>query len=294
MAMSDELDPPIGPRWLTRAERQARDQGEQVDALLEPIARPRMAAHLTASREVLDAIESVLDHMLQTTDLDPQAPTRAAALWLLMGRCVGQQRAVLALVELGMAVEAQPLGRAIIEMTNIVTAIAAGGPVGEKLAQQWIADGDAYVKAQAARRGVAISFDDRAADERVFRPLDIKSLDDAEKRIYDYFGRASHGRRASTLESYYSPTRSMARGGRYALLDQVLAVEWASSSTERVVRSAMTMLLPFYGQNFVMERIVPLYERIEAIRREQPLAAKTVAAQARVRRYPFWPAAAGE
>lgn len=258
--------------------------------MLEPLLRPRIAAHVSTCRQALEVVERELDQLVETLDLDPTASTRAAGLWLLMGRCVGQQRAVLLLAEHGMAVEGQPLDRAIKEMTNVIKAIAAEGPAAEKLARKWLSDGDAYVKAQAGRRGMASPFYDAAKEEAAFGALGISSLSAADKRVHDYLSRASHGRRSSMLESYYVETRHMARGGRYASLDLAKAVDWASSTTAGVVLGASVMLLPFRGQKYVEETVLCLHDAIEAIRKDQPLDAEAVAADVGLARYPFWPA----
>lgn len=227
---SDELDPPLARRALTAGEREARERGREIDAALEPIVRPRIAAHISACRQALDVIEAELDRMSETLSIEPAASTRASALWLLLGRCVGQQRAVLLLAEHGMAVEGRPLDRTIKEMTNLVKAIGADGPVAEKLGRQWLSDGESYVKAQAGRRGTVAAFKNTEKEAEAFRRLGLESLDEADRAVFNDLGRAAHGRRSSVLESYYAPTRQMARGARYPLLDQAIAVEWARMS----------------------------------------------------------------
>jgi hypothetical protein len=117
---SDDLDPPLARRPLREDERNARESGREIDALLESVVRPRIAAHISACRQALDVIQGELDRLIDTLSIDPTARTRAAALWLLLGRCVGQQRAVLLLAEHGMAVEGRPLDRTVKEMTNLV------------------------------------------------------------------------------------------------------------------------------------------------------------------------------
>lgn len=256
--------------------------------MLEAIVRPRIAAHISACRQALDAIESELDRLTDTLDIDPTAGTRAAALWLLLGRCVGQQRAVLLLAEHGMAVEGRPLDRTVKEMTNFVKAMAADGQPAEKLARQWLADG-AYVKAQAGRRGMTLPFEHREKEAEAFRHLGVESLDAADKTVYDDLSRAAHGRRSSVLESFYPTTRHMARGGRYPLLDQVKAVEWASSTTSGVVLAAGVMLLGFYGLEYVTTNVLCLSTAINAIQDTQPLDSEAIAREAGLVGYPFWP-----
>jgi hypothetical protein len=287
----DDLDPPLARRLLREDEREARTRGREIDAALEPIVRPRIAAHIGACREALDVVEGELDRLTDTLSLDPTARTRAAALWLLLGRCVGQQRAVLLLAEHGMAVEGRPLDRTVKEMSNLVKAMAAQGQSAEKLARQWLADGHAYVKAQAGRRGMALPFENRAKEAEAFKHVGVESLNAADKSVYDDLSRAAHGRRSSTLESFYPPTRHMARGGRYSLLDQAKAVEWASSTTSGVVLAASAMLLPFYGQQYIEDNVLCLHVAIDAIRETQALDSDVIAREAGLTRYPFWPAA---
>jgi hypothetical protein len=287
----DDLDPPLAPRPLREAELQAREGGREIDAALESVVRPRMAAHIFASRQALDAIEGELDRLTDTLSIDPTARTRAAALWLLMGRCVGQQRAVLLLAEHGMAVEGRPLDRTVKEMANLVKAIAADGPEAEKLACQWLSDGQGYVKAQAGRRGMTLPFQDRTKEAEALKPLGLDSLSAADKRVYDYLSRAAHGRRSSMLESFYAPTRHMARGARYALLDQAKGVKWASGTTTGVVVAAGAMLLPFHGLDYVERNVLCLSAAIDAIRETQSLDSDVIARTVGLSRYPFWPAA---
>jgi hypothetical protein len=276
---------------LTAGERKARERGREMDAALEPIVRPRIAAHISACRQALDVIEAELDRMSETLSIEPTASTRASALWLLLGRCVGQQRAVLLLAEHGMAVEGRPLDRTIKEMTNLVKAMGADGPVAEKLARQWLSDAESYVKAQAGRRGTVAAFKNTEKEAEAFRHLGLKSLDEVDRAAFNDLGRAAHGRRSSMLESYYAPTRQMARGARYPLLDQAIAVEWASVTTNGVILAASAMLLGFYGQQYVESNVLCLMTGINAIRQTQPLDTDTIAREVGVSRYPFWPPA---
>jgi hypothetical protein len=287
----DDLDPALGRRPLREDERNARKSGREIDAVLESVVRPRIAAHISACRQALDVIEGELDRLIDTLSVDPAARTRAAALWLLLGRCVGQQRAVLLLAEHGMAVEGRPLDRTVKETANLVRAIAADGPAAEKLARQWLADGQAYVKAQAGRRGMTLPSQDRETEAEAFKYLGVKSLSAADKRVYDDLSRAAHGRRSSMLESFYAPTRHMARGARYALLDQAKAVEWASGTTSGVVLAACAMLPPFYGQEYVESNVLCLSAAIDAIRETQSLDSYVIARDVGLSRYPFWTAA---
>ncbi len=287
---SDDLDPPLARRPLREDEQDARASGREIDAALEPIVRPRIAAHISACRQALDVIERELDRLADTLSIDPTARTRAAALWLLLGRCVGQQRAVLLLAEHGMAVEGRPLDRTVKEMANLVKAMAADGQPAEKLARQWLADGQSYVKAQAGRRGMTLPSQDREKEAAAFKHLGVESLSAADKNVYDDLSRAAHGRRSSMLDSFYAPTRHMARGTRYALLDQAKAVEWASSSTSGVVLAASAMLLPFYGQEYVERHVLCLGVAIDAIRDTQPLDSDAIAREVGLSRYSFWPA----
>jgi hypothetical protein len=276
---------------LTAGEREARERGGEVDAALEPIVRPRIAAHISACRQALDVIEAELDRMSETLSIEPTASTRAAALWLLMGRCVGQQRAVLLLAEHGMAVEGRPLDRTIKEMTNLIKAMAADGPLAEKLTRQWLSDAESYVKAQAGRRGTVAAFKNTDKEAEAFRHLGLRGLDEADKAVFNDLGRAAHGRRSSMLESYYSPTRQMARGGRYPVLDQARAVEWASGTTNGVILAASAMLIGFYGLPYVESNVLCLMTGINAIRQTQPLDADKLAREIGLSRYPFWPPA---
>jgi hypothetical protein len=287
----DDLDPAIASRPLRQDELEARASGREVDAALEPVVRPRIAAHLSACRQALDVIEAELDRLTDTLSIDPTARTRAAALWLLLGRCVGQQRAVLLLAEHGMAVEGRPLDRTVKEMANLVKAMAADGQPAEKLARQWLTDGQAYVKAQAGRRGMTVPFENRDEEAKAFQHLGVDNLSAADKSVYDDLSRATHGRRSSMLDSFYAPTRHMARGTRYALLDQARAVEWASSTTSGVVLAASAMLLPFYGQKYIEDNVLCLYVAIGALRETQPLDLDVIAREVGLARYPFWPAA---
>lgn len=269
----------------------ARGSGREIDAALEEVVRPRIAAHISAARRALDVIENELDRLTDTLNIDPTAETRSAALWLLMGRCVGQQRAVLLLAEHGMAVEGRPLDRTVKEMTNVVKAIAAEGLEAEKLARQWLSDGHSYIKAQAGRRGMSLPFSAPGTEAEAFKHLGVKTLGAADKAVYDYLSQNAHGRRSSMFESLYTPTRQMARGARYALLDEARSVDWASSTTSGVVVAAGAMLLPFHGRDYVKSNVLCLGAAIAAIRTTQPLDPDVIAREVGLSRYPYWPAA---
>ncbi|WP_205697555.1 hypothetical protein [Conexibacter sp. SYSU D00693] len=124
---------------------------------------------------------------------------------------------------------------------------------------------------------MTVPLHDRDRKEETFKHLGVENLSAADKSVYDDLSRAAHGRRSSTLDSFYEPTRHMARGARYASLDQAKAVGWASSTTSGVVLAASAMLLPFYGQEYIESNVLTLYAAIGAIRETQPLASNAIA-----------------
>jgi hypothetical protein len=61
---------------------------------------------------------------------------------------------------------------------------------------------------------MTLPFQDRDKEAAAFKHLGVESLSAADKSVYEDLSRAAHGRRSSTLESFYEPTRHMARGTR--------------------------------------------------------------------------------
>jgi hypothetical protein len=250
------------------------------DAANQRIAGPRIEAQAMASRIVLDQLETWHQAILDTTNLDPSAETRGAAIWLVAGRCLGLAEAMWAQVRAGIDNEVLVTGRAIHEAARIVYAL--GDPEEDDLLRVWLDDEDKYrwVRPKAAREAHD-RFQEKLADamEREGQNR-LKSTLALNEELYDRLSRTAHSRRSSCINSYWPDGRRFTYGTHPSPLRRAAATEWAGSMTVEVALSVGDALSGFYGRQFFPTNVRPLIESIEAIRRDQPLGEEAIRAAA--------------
>ena len=104
-------------RWIANANRERASK----------IVEPRIEGHLKVYGIALDGLTQAHTGIPDETDLDLAGDTRAAAVWIVAGRCIGYARAVLTLVGAGYGGESAAQMRALHEANRLLSALADDG-----------------------------------------------------------------------------------------------------------------------------------------------------------------------
>jgi hypothetical protein len=249
-----------------------REEHRDQDAQLREIVKPRAEAHIAACRIVANDLQKLHQQIADTTDLDLDGYSRASAVWLLAGRCLGLHEVLIVQAEAGVDNEALVLGRALHEACNILMAFLAD-PEEEELVRLWLDDDGKhrYVKqgaARAAQDRYEASLNKAMADAGLPPLGNTKAL---KEDLYDRMSRTAHNRRSSCVSSLWKEGRKMAYGRAPSALRWASAVEWTSSMTVEVVNSVGDALRSFYQGNFFVKEMAPLVQSIDAIQKTCPL-----------------------
>jgi hypothetical protein len=282
-----ESNPPQPPRPIDgiriRARKmpgdvaQARLAAAADNAANEEVARPRIDAVLTACKLVAQDLEGLHSRYAEVTDLGLTGYSRASAIWLLSGRSLGLLRALLVQVEAGIGNEAMVTGRALHEANRVLFAFSV--PDADDLVRIWLDDEGrhGYVK-QGPARAAEQRYEDALAQAMEGAGLTpLESTREKTEELYDRMSRVAHSRRSSCVNSVWEPARQMAYGWHPSPLRRAGAASWAASMTGEVVNSVGDALRALYGkEKFFTNRIVPLRESLEAVRRTAPLDEESI------------------
>jgi hypothetical protein len=249
-----------------------REQHRKQDAQLREIVKPRAEAHIAACRIVAKDLQRWHQQIADTTDLDLDGYSRGSAVWLLAGRCLGLHEVMIVQAEAGIDNEGLVVGRALHEASNILMAFLAN-PDEEDLVRLWLDDDGKhrYVKQGAARAAQdRFETDLNEAMEKAGLPP-LGNTINLKEELYDRMSRTAHNRRSSCVSSLWKEGRQMAYGRAPSALRWASAVEWTASMTIEVVNAVGDALRSFYQGNFFVEKMAPLVQSIEAIRKTCPL-----------------------
>jgi hypothetical protein len=206
------------------------------------------------------------------TDLDLTAYSRASAIWLLSGRCLGLLEVLIVQAEAGIDNEATIVGRAIHEANRILFAFTADAE-DDELVRIWLDDEGkyGYVK-QGAARAVNDRFEENMNAALVDQGLPaIGTTKSGSEELYDRLSRTVHNRRSSCVSSVWVAGRSMAYGVAPNPLRRATTVEWTVSVTIEVANSVGDALRAFFGDGFFGSNVAPLIRELEAARKTLPL-----------------------
>ena len=249
-----------------------REQHRKQDAQLREVVKLRAEAQIAACRIVASDLQKWHQQIADRTDLDLDGYSRGSAIWLLAGRCLGLHEVMIVQAEAGVDNEGLVVGRALHEACNILMAFLADSEE-EKLVRLWLDDDGMhrYVK-QGAARAAQDRFEvnlnmamEKAGLPRLGNTINLK------EKLYDRMSRTVHNRRSSCVSSLWKEGRQMAYGRAPSALRWASAVEWTSSMTVEVVNSVGDALRSFYQGAFFVEKMAPLIQSIDAIRKTCPL-----------------------
>lgn len=272
-----DLEVKIAARSLPPEVAELRKLAAERDAILRPIVQPRIEGVIATIRELARRLQTWHAAIADTTDLDLIGHSRASAIWLLSGRCLGLLEALIVQAEAGIGDEALVVSRALHEADQILSAFIAD-PEDDELVRIWLKDEGrhGYVKQGAAR----------AVNDRYQQDLNahlaaqgfpiIGTTKSLTEELYDRSSRTTHNRRSSCLSSVSVGARSMAYGFAPDELRRAVTVSWSASVTFEVLNSVGDALSCFRGREFFVSKVAPLILQLQAVRETLPLDAESI------------------
>jgi hypothetical protein len=256
---------------------QARLAADADNALNEAVARPRIAAVLTACKLVAQELERLHRQYADMVDLDLTGYSRASALWLLSGRELGLLRALLVQVEAGICNEAMVTGRAMHEAAVVLASFSV--PDEEDCVRVFLNDEGkfGYVKQSKALAAQERYEEELAASMEAAGAPRIPPSKAKMEELYDRMSRGGHNRRSSIVDAFWEPGRLMAYGYNSSPIRQAGYASWAATMTieaANVVGDALRAL--YSSEQWFTRTIVPLIGSIEALRETQQLDERSI------------------
>jgi hypothetical protein len=272
-----DLEVKLSARDLPPEVVELRKIAAERDALLEEIVQPRVEGMIGTCRSLARQLQEWHAAIADHTDLDLTAYSRASAIWLLSGRCLGLLEVLIVQAEAGIDNEATIVGRAIHEANRILFAFIAD-PEDDELVRVWLDDEGkyGYVK-QGAARAVNDHFEEKMNAALVEQGLPaIGTTKAGSEELYDRLSRTVHNRRSSCVSSVWVGGRSMAYGVAPSPLRRATTVGWTASVTVEVVNSVGDALRAFFGEGFFGSNVAPLIREREAVRETLPLNEESI------------------
>jgi hypothetical protein len=270
----------VRPSSLDDAVAATRARADATYAKYEPIAQPRIEAVLTACRLASDQLERWHRHLIEESDLDPEAYSRPAAAWLLSGRVLGLLRAIYVQVAAGICNEAIVTMRALHEANRVL--FAFGVPGSDDLIGVFLDDvgKHGYVK-QGAARAAEARFEDLLAEAMEAQGLPrLEGVNAKTEGMYDRLSRFAHNRRSTVLDQYAAEERRMAYGVHPSPFRRAAYVDLAAAMTVEAVNTVGDAFGSFYPEGFYRDKVIPVRDSIEAVRSTCPLDPESIRAAA--------------
>jgi hypothetical protein len=267
-----DLEVKIKARDLPQGVVELRKTAAERDAKLEEVVQPRIAGVIGTCRSLARQLQGWHASIADRTDLDLTGHSRASAIWLLSGRCLGLLEVLMVQAEAGIDNEATIVGRAIHEANRILFAFIAD-PDDDALVRVWLDDEGkyGYVK-QGAARAVNDRFEEKLNAALVAQGLPaIGTTKAGSEELYDRLSRTVHNRRSSCVSSVWVAGRSMAYGIAPNPLRRATTAEWTAAVTVEVANAVGDALRAFFGDGFFVSDVAPLILEVEAVRQSLPL-----------------------
>jgi len=264
--MPSDLNPRLSPRDLAanircnRALQAVKD--EQDRTRFEDV----IAAHARARETALDELAEAHQAIADGWDFELTGDTRPAAMWQMMGRCIGIARAMLHLLVHGYTAELPHLGRALHEAARLLDAL--GDPDEDELLGKWLAGG--YVSPTEVRKA------EQRREERLGAAMtgegkpELPRTEGLTRQIHKRLSEAAHHQRSAVEAEVAPPLRTMTTG--------VAAWERRASDAHTLlslvgeaIDSVGYALERFHGPPWYAENIKPYQARFEALQQELPL-----------------------
>jgi hypothetical protein len=188
---ADDLSPRVTARRLPPRIARNRHLQAASDAAVRERFEQAIAAHVAARRTALDALANAHQALADESNLDLTGDTRPAAVWQMIGRCLGIARAMLDLLALGYMAEVLHLGRALHEAARLLAAI--GDPEEDPLLRKWLAG--KYVTPSEVRKAEQ-RYEERLATAMVAEgKADLPRTETLTRQIHRHLSQAAHHQR---------------------------------------------------------------------------------------------------
>ena len=248
--------------------RRAREEDERANTNNRRILEPLIDVHLTAYAAALDELEGAHRLIADETDLQLDAETRQAAMWLVTGRCIGLAHASHELAAAGYFYETVPVLRSLHEASRLLTLLTFRNE--DTIVRRWL-DG------RHVSRGDTMAAIDRQEEamraEMIQQGIAPPPTTRAQmEAIYGRWSEVAHNRRGHMLAQVAVPTRVMANGphpdwrARATIVD---AYGWELIGLVSGGGSAIGHLL---GMSWFRDRFQPTRSALYELKERVPLA----------------------
>jgi hypothetical protein len=263
----DDLSPPVTarrlpPRIVRNRSLQAGRDGADRERFEHVID-----AHAAARRKALDALADWHQALADESDLDLVGDTRPAAVWQMMGRCIGIARAMLDLLALGYAAEVLHLGRALHEATRLLSAL--GDDEEDSLLRKWLAG--KYVSPADVRKAEQ-RYEERLAAKMVAEgETELPRTETLTREIHKRLSEAVHHQRPAVHGEVSLQLRIMRRGPDPVWERRAADAPVILMLVGETIDSVGGALEHFHGPPWYAENVKPYLAAFETLAREQPL-----------------------
>lgn len=287
------LNAPVAWRELPDTVKRQRAIAGLENQRAMAVLRPRMEQHLRAYTMVLDALDEAHGRIADKTDLDLEADSRQAAVWMVAGACIGSARAALALLGAGFGAEAVTQERAAHEATRLLGALADEGE--PELLRRWLDDGDrTWVRpyetrdaderqrtrlreAMTAAKDEALAAGNAERVAAIDVSLQVASswndaaLSTGTRQVYDVMSRVGHSRRSGISHAVSAELRQMATGPHPDPRIRAEYVDHGGLIVEEIAIAVGDALDRFHKHDWYTQEVWPLILAIAALRDAAPL-----------------------
>lgn len=235
-------------------------------ARLESAIEAHIAAHLMAIDYLEECHQWVADHW----DFDLDGESRPAAIWQMSGRSIGIARLICDSLRLGYTAELLHLARALHEADRLIDVFALAE--GTELLRKWLADeGNEWVRPGEVRKALD-AFEDRlAARMRELGLPELEKAQDKSRFMYEHQSQAAHHRRQWSQDAVLPELRTMIRGPSTHWERRAITTAAMLAVVEEAIMSVGDGLSPFFPDGWYADRVRPLLDALEAMRRTQSL-----------------------
>jgi hypothetical protein len=270
-----DLMPPLGLWKLPSAVDQARRDAALRDAANAERLRASIDAHLDTCDAVLDEMASDHQAIADQVDFALDGDTRYAVVWQIAGRSIGFSRGFVALLRAGFTAEAWALGRTLHECNRLVDAFEDPDD-GDALVARWLADTEkGHVRPRDARDA------ERRADQRHHDAMvkagypPVGPTAPLTSVLYRELSQTAHHRRRAVQSFVDGDLHTMIRGPHPDWRVRAAYVRTGSDLVEESVLAVGHALGRFTGSTaYLVERLMPLQERLHAVRASATLPTK--------------------
>lgn len=265
-----DFEPEITQGPISAAVIQARAAHDALVTGLEAILQPRLEGHLLVLQQSIDRLAALHQAVLEESDIDLDAETRWAALWLIAGRCLALSNLFLAELRLGYTAETVGTIRVLDEAILLLHAITAdedgalvrrwlhGQTVMPRQARPVVGDLQAGVVAELADRGVEVEGD----------------IVELGRDIYGMLSKAAHNALPGFAESVSRPLRRFNYGAHPDPRQRAVYVDYGGEVIEGTIMGVGSALARFFGGEWYRDTIRPIQDELEAMRRALPIDAE--------------------